>query len=171
MSEAAKVLSVGPTKMYSLVKAGELDCRQQGNKNYITRGSLLAYIDSLPSITHRAAMHGAVRQRDPQKPRVSTRGWQDEPKPEQPVPVPEAEPVSETPRLRRAVIAPTNPKLRPERLPLGTVLGNGGAGGSRTPTPETLDRTLVMPVQKSAWVQYACAGNSPCTTIEGICNE
>jgi hypothetical protein len=47
-ADAQRIIQVGPTKFYELVKAGSLDARKIGSKTVVTAASIRRFVDSLP---------------------------------------------------------------------------------------------------------------------------
>ncbi len=56
--EAARCLSIGTTKLYTLIAAGKLDARSFGHRTLITRESVEQFLASLPPAPIGSARNG-----------------------------------------------------------------------------------------------------------------
>jgi excisionase family DNA binding protein len=54
-------LSVGRTKLYELIGAGELPARKLGKKTLISAADLQAWADRLPALAVKPADHGEMK--------------------------------------------------------------------------------------------------------------
>lgn len=53
VSEVARLIGVGRSKVFELIKAGDLPARKLGGATVILRSDLIAFLDSTPRTRHR----------------------------------------------------------------------------------------------------------------------
>lgn len=53
--DAARVLAMGESKLYELIKSGDIEARKRGSSTLVTREECLRHLASLPVVRERAA--------------------------------------------------------------------------------------------------------------------